>query len=341
MIVVMHISSTEQDINGVLNRLNELGLRGHPSRGAERTVIGVVGRVFPELGDELGVLSGVEDVIRVSRPYKLPSREFHPQDTAIRVGDVVIGQGGVVVMAGPCAVESEEQVMATARAVRAAGGHILRGGAYKPRTSPSGFRGLGEDGLRILAQTRAETGLPVISEVMDTRDVELVARYADILQIGSRNMGNYALLEEVGRANKPVMLKRGMYARIDEWLGAAEYIMNQGNSQVMLCERGIRTFETETRNTMDINAIPVLKHLSHLPVIGDPSHATGKRYLVEPVALASLAAGADGLLVEVHPSPDHALSDGAQSITFDSFRQLMERVRIMAQAVGRSVASSV
>jgi 3-deoxy-7-phosphoheptulonate synthase len=341
MIVVMHVSSTEQDIDGVLNRLNELGLRGHPSRGAERTVIGVVGRVFPELGDELGVLSGVEDVIRVSRPYKLPSREFHPQDTTIRVGDVVIGQGGVVVMAGPCAVESEEQLMATARAVRAAGGHILRGGAYKPRTSPSGFRGLGEDGLRILAQTRAETGLPVISEVMDTRDVELVARYADILQIGSRNMGNYALLEEVGRANKPVMLKRGMYARIDEWLGAAEYIMNQGNSQVMLCERGIRTFETETRNTMDINAIPVLKHLSHLPVIGDPSHATGKRYLVEPVALASLAAGADGLLVEVHPSPDHALSDGAQSITFDSFRQLMERVRIIAQAVGRSVASSV
>ena len=341
MIVVMHVSSTEQDIDGVLNRLNELGLRGHPSRGAERTVIGVVGRVFPELGDELGVLSGVEDVIRVSRPYKLPSREFHPQDTTIRVGDVVIGQGGVVVMAGPCAVESEEQVMATARAVRAAGGHILRGGAYKPRTSPSGFRGLGEDGLRILAQTRAETGLPIISEVMDTRDVELVARYADILQIGSRNMGNYALLEEVGRADKPVMLKRGMYARIEEWLGAAEYIMNQGNSQVMLCERGIRTFETETRNTMDINAIPALKHLSHLPVIGDPSHATGKRYLVEPVALASLAAGADGLLVEVHPSPDHALSDGAQSITFDSFRQLMERVRIMAQAVGRSIASSV
>lgn len=244
-------------------------------------------------------------------------------------------------MAGPCAVESEEQVMATARAVRAAGGHVLRGGAFKPRTSPSGFRGLGEDALRILAQARAETGLPVISEVMDTRDVELVARYADILQIGSRNMGNYALLEEVGRVNKPVMLKRGMYARIDEWLGAAEYIMNQGNRQVMLCERGIRTFETETRNTMDINAIPVLKHLSHLPVIGDPSHGTGRRYLVEPVALASLAAGADGLLVEVHPSPDHALSDGAQSITFDSFRQLMERVRVMAQAVGRSVASPV
>jgi 3-deoxy-7-phosphoheptulonate synthase len=341
MIVVMHVSSTEQDINGVLNRLNELGLRGHLSRGAERTVIGVVGQVFPELGDELGVLPGVEDVVRVSRPYKLPSREFHPQDTTIRVGDVVIGQGGVVVMAGPCAVESEEQVMATARAVRAAGGHILRGGAYKPRTSPSGFRGLGEAALRILAQARAETGLPVISEVMDTRDVELVARYTDILQIGSRNMGNYALLEEVGRVNKPVMLKRGMYARIDEWLGAAEYIMNQGNRQVMLCERGIRTFETETRNTMDINAIPVLKHLSHLPVIADPSHATGRRYLVEPVALASLAAGADGLLVEVHPSPDHALSDGAQSITFDSFRQLMERVQVMAQAVGRSVASPV
>jgi 3-deoxy-7-phosphoheptulonate synthase len=341
MIVVMHVSSTEQDVNGVLNRLNELGLRGHPSRGAERTVIGVVGQVFPALADELGVLSGVEDVVRVSRAYKLPSREFHPQDTVINVRGVVIGQGSVVVMAGPCAVESEEQLMATARAVKAAGGHILRGGAYKPRTSPSAFRGLGEDGLRILVQAGAETGLPIISEVMDTREVELVARYADILQIGSRNMGNYALLEEVGRVQKPVMLKRGMYARIDEWLGAAEYIMNQGNQQVMLCERGIRTFETETRNTMDINAIPVLKHLSHLPVIGDPSHATGRRYLVEPVALASLAAGADGLMVEVHPSPDHALSDGAQSITFESFQQLMERVRVIAGAVGRSVASPV
>ena len=341
MIVVMHVSSTEQDLDGVLNRLNELGLRGHPSRGAERTVIGVVGQVFPELADELGVLSGVEDVIRVSRPYKLPSREFHPQDTVIRVGDVAIGEGSVVVMAGPCAVESEEQLMATARAIKAVGGHILRGGAYKPRTSPSAFRGLGEDGLRILVQAGTETGLPIISEVMDTREVELVARYADILQIGSRNMGNYALLEEVGRVRKPVMLKRGMYARIDEWLGAAEYIMNQGNAQVMLCERGIRTFETETRNTMDINAIPVLKHLSHLPVIGDPSHATGKRYLVEPVALASLVAGADGLMVEVHPSPDHALSDGAQSINFESFQQLMERVRIIAEAVGRPAASPV
>jgi len=339
VIVVMHVSSTEKDVDGVLNRLNELGLRGHPSRGEERTVIGVVGQVFPELADELGALPGVEDVVRVSRAYKLPSREFHPQDTVIRVGDVAIGQGSVVVMAGPCAVESEEQLMATARAVKAAGGHILRGGAYKPRTSPSAFRGLGEDGLRILAQTRAETGLPVISEVMDTREVELVARYADILQIGSRNMGNYALLEETGRVQKPVMLKRGMYARIDEWLGAAEYIMNQGNSQVMLCERGIRTFETETRNTMDINAIPVLKRLSHLPVIGDPSHGTGRRYLVEPVALACLAAGADGLMVEVHPSPDHALSDGAQSIPFESFRQLMERVRVMAEAVGRPAAS--
>jgi 3-deoxy-7-phosphoheptulonate synthase len=200
---------------------------------------------------------------------------------------------------------------------------------------------MGEDGLRILAQARAETGLAIISEVMDTREVELVARYADILQIGSRNMGNYALLEEVGRAHKPVMLKRGMYARIDEWLGAAEYIMNQGNPDVMLCERGIRTFETETRNTMDINAIPVLKHLSHLPVIADPSHGTGRRYLVEPVALASLAAGADGLMVEVHPSPDHALSDSAQSIPFESFRQLMERVRIMAKAIGRPAASPV
>ncbi len=338
MIVVMSVESTEKDIDGVLKRLDELGFKGSLSRGEERTVVGVVGKVYPELADELAVLDGVVDVVPVSRPYKLASREFRPQDTVIQVGDVVIGGGNTVMIAGQCSVDTEEQMMATAHAVKEAGGHILRGGAFKPRTTPYAFRGLGEKGLQILADCREETGLPVITEVMDVRDVELVARYADILQIGSRNMQNYALLDEVGRCAKPVMLKRGMWAPLQEWLLAAEYILNEGNGQVFLCERGIRTFETDTRFTMDVSAIPLTKRLSHLPVIGDPSHATGRWYLVEPMAMASVAAGADGLIVEVHPSPDHALSDGAQSLTFKNFVHLMEQVSGVAQAVGRPLA---
>ena len=340
MIVVMRVGSTEKEIDGVLERLKELGFKGSLSRGVERTVVGVVGQTYPELADELAVLEGVADVVPVSRPYKLASREFRPEDTVIKVGDVAIGGRDTVIMAGQCSVDTEEQMMATARVVKEAGGHILRGGAFKPRTNPYAFRGLGEKGLQILAAAKAETGLAIISEVMDPRDVELVARYADILQVGSRSMQNFTLLDEVGRAGKPVMLKRGMWAPLQEWLLAAEYILAQGNSQVMLCERGIRTFETSTRFTMDLSAIPAVKRLSHLPIIGDPSHATGYRYLVEPMAMAAVAAGADGLIVELHPNPDRALSDGPQSLTFDGFRQLIERVRDVATAVGRPVAAS-
>ena len=340
MIVVMRVGSTEKEIDGVLERLKELGFKGSLSRGVERTVVGVVGQTYPELADELAVLEGVADVVPVSRPYKLASREFKPEDTVIRVGNVAIGGGNTVVMAGQCSVDTEEQMMATARVVKEAGGHILRGGAFKPRTNPYAFRGLGEKGLQILAAAKAETGLPIISEVMDPRDVELVARYVDILQLGSRNMQNFALLDEVGRSGKPVMLKRGMWAPLQEWLLAAEYVLAQGNNQVMLCERGIRTFETITRFTMDLSIIPAAKRLSHLPIIGDPSHATGYRYLVEPMAMASVAAGADGLIVELHPNPDRALSDSAQSLTFDAFRQMMERVRDVAGVVGRPLAAS-
>ncbi|MFQ5879735.1 MAG: 3-deoxy-7-phosphoheptulonate synthase [Dehalococcoidia bacterium] len=335
MIVVMRADCTEGEIEDVVTRLRELGFRSHLSRGVERTVIGVLGQVYSELQDDLEVLPGVIDVVRVSKPYKLVGREFKPQDTVVPVGDVRIGAGQTVVLAGPCSVESEEQLMATATAVKEAGAHLLRGGAFKPRTSPHMFRGLGTDGLKLLAQAKGATGLPIITEVMDTRDVEMVAQYADVLQVGARNMQNYTLLDEVGRVGKPVMLKRGIAAPVQEWLLAAEYILSQGNSQVILCERGIRAFETATRFTMDINAIPLAKRLSHLPIIGDPSHGTGKWYLVEPVAMAAVAAGADGLMVEVHPNPDHALSDGAQSLTFDNFHQLMTRLRPLAQAVGR------
>jgi 3-deoxy-7-phosphoheptulonate synthase len=340
MIVVMRVDSTEKEIDGVLERLKELGFKGSLSLGVERTVVGVVGQTYPELADELAVLEGVADVVPVSRPYKLASREFRPEDTVIKVGNVTIGGGNTVIMAGQCSVDTEEQMMATARVVKEAGGHILRGGAFKPRTNPYAFRGLGEKGLQILAAAREETGLPIISEVMDPRDVELVARYADILQVGSRSMQNFTLLDEVGRAGKPVLLKRGMWAPLQEWLLAAEYILAQENSDVILCERGIRTFETSTRFTMDLSVIPLVKRLSHLPIIGDPSHATGHRYLVEPMAMASVAAGADGLIVELHPNPDRALSDGPQSLTFDGFRQLMERVGNLAKAVGRPLAAS-
>jgi len=335
----MKVGSRKADVEGVVSRLSELGLSGHLSEGVERTVIGVVGNVFPELQEMLEVMDGVDEVFRVSKPYKLSSREFQPSDTTIRVGDVTIGGQEVVVMAGPCAVESEEQVLATARAVKAAGASILRGGAFKPSTSPYTFRGMGEDGLKILAAARDETGLPVITEVMTPWDIELVARYANILQIGARNMQNFILLDEVGKSQMPVMLKRGMAATIQEWLLCAEYILAQGNRQVIMCERGIRTFETYTRNTMDVSAIPAIKRLSHLPVIGDPSHGTGKWHLVAPLALASVAAGADGVMVEVHPSPDHALKDGAQSLTFDNFRQLMAQLLPVAAAVGRRVGA--
>lgn len=340
MIIVMRRNCQESDVAEVMLRLDGSGLKGHLSAGVERTVIGVVGVIsaVPDLRERLELMSGVEEVIRISRPFKLSSREFKREDTVIRVGDVDIGGNELVVIAGPCAAETREQVMSTARIVRAAGARILRGGAFKPSTSPYSFRGLGEDGLKMLAEAKEETGLPLITEVMTPQDVELVVKYADILQVGARNMQNFILLDEVGRANKPVMLKRGMSATVEEWLLAVEYILSQGNRQVILCERGIRTFEHYTRNTMDISAIPIINKLSHLPIIADPSHGTGKWYLVAPMALAAVASGADGLMIEVHPNPDSALKDGAQSLTFEHFQELMKQIAPVAAAVGRNLA---
>jgi len=338
MIVVMKTGATEEQIAGVRKAIKELGFKDHPILGEERSVVAVLGHVYPELVDELGVLDGVDSVVRISKPFKLASREVNPFNTVIRVGDVSIGDGNVVVMGGPCSVDTEENVMTTARAVRDAGGHILRGGAFKPRSSPYAFRGHGEKGLQMLAAARDETGLPIVTEVMDARDVGLVAKYADIMQVGARNMQNFTLLDEVGKVARPVLLKRGLSGTIEEWLLAAEYILSHGNRDVILCERGIRTYETATRNTFDVSAIPLVKRLSHLPIIGDPSHATGAWYLVEPVGLAAIAAGADGLIVEVHPEPDHALSDGAQSLTPENFTKLVDKTRTLAQALGRDLA---
>ena len=338
MFIVMQQRHTEGELADILERLTQMGFSGHVSQGVERTVVGVVGRTYPELKETLEMWPGVDEVVPISRPHKLSGREFQPQDTVIKVDDVTIGGEVLVVMAGPCAVETEEQLLEAARAVKAAGATILRGGAFKPSTSPYSFRGLGKKGLELLAQASKETGMPVITEVMTPQDVELVSRYADILQVGTRNMQNFILLDEVGKTQKPVMLKRGMSATIQEWLLSAEYILVQGNRQVMLCERGIRTFETYTRNTMDISAIPIIKKLSHLPIIADPSHGTGKWHLVTPLSLAAVAAGADGLMIEVHPSPDQALKDGAQSLTFDNFQQLMAQVVPVAASVGRKMA---
>jgi 3-deoxy-7-phosphoheptulonate synthase len=285
--------------------------------------------------ERLESLPQVERVVPVLKPYKLVSRDFQPQNTVVRVGDIAIGDGSLTVMAGPCTVESRDQLLQTARAVKEAGAKILRGGAYKPSTSPYSFQGLGKEGLELLSEARAETGLPVITEVLDPRDVEVVCEHADILQIGARNMTNFSLLKEVGSTRKPVMLKRGMSATIEEWLHAAEYIATRGNTQILLCERGIRTFETATRNTFDINAIPAVQQLSHLPVVADPSHGTGRRSLVGPVARAAVAAGADAVIVEVHPEPSNALKDGAQSLTFEDFRVMMEELKCIASALGR------
>ncbi len=340
MIVVMRSDASDRDVATVVQRIEGAGLKAHISQGVERTIIGVIGQIFPELRDMLELLPGVDEVIPVSKPYKLCSREFHPQDTTVKVGGVNIGDKEIVVIAGPCAVESERQLLETALAVKAAGANILRGGAFKPSTSPYHFRGLGEPGLELLSQVKAEVGLPVITEVMSPGEVELVARHADILQIGARNMQNFNLLVEVGKSGKPVMLKRGLSATVQEWLLAAEYILAQGNDQLVLCERGIRTFETYTRNTLDLSVIPIIEKVSHLPIIADPSHGTGKWYLVIPMSLAAVAAGADGIMVEVHPNPDSALKDGAQSLTFENFRLLMSQLKQVAEAVGRSLAST-
>ncbi|MEE9278521.1 MAG: 3-deoxy-7-phosphoheptulonate synthase [Dehalococcoidia bacterium] len=341
MLVVMFTDASNDEIQAVLERLREANLQGHLSTGQERTVIGAVGRVVdPEIRTAIGTMAGVDAVVPISRPYKLSGREFKPKDTVIEVGGVRIGDGSFVVMAGPCSIENEEHIVTTARAVAAAGAHLLRGGAFKPRTSPYAFRGLGEEGLKHLATAREATGLPVITEVMSVSEVEVVASYADILQIGARNMQNFSLLDEVGLVRKPVMLKRGMSATIEEWLLAAEYIMSKGNHEVILCERGIRTFETATRNTLDLAGVALVKRLSHLPVISDPSHGTGRWQLVAPMAKASLAVGADGVMVEVHPRPDHALSDGAQSLTFENFHRLISELAPVGQVLGRPLAPS-
>ena len=339
MIVVMRATATKQNIDAILDRLAEHQLKGHLSRGEERTIIGVVGAAIPPtLREELELFDGVQEAVRITRPYKLAAREFHPPDTVVDVRGVKVGGGAVVVIAGPCAVESEEQILTTARAAREAGATMLRGGAFKPRSSPYTFRGMGEDALKLLARAREETGLPVVTEVMTPTDVALVARYADVLQIGARNMQNYQLLEEVGRTGMPVLLKRGLSATIEEWLLSAEYVIAQNNPNVILCERGIRTFETATRNTMDLNAVALTKRRSHLPVIADPSHGTGKWYLVPPLAIAAIGAGADGVIVEIHPDPDRAKSDGGQSLTLENFAAMMPKLAAIAGATGRGLA---
>jgi 3-deoxy-7-phosphoheptulonate synthase len=326
-----------RDLAAVVARVERINCRAHISQGEERTIVGVVGDQLLVNPDAFSQLNGVERVLPLSQPFKLASRDFRPEDTVIRVNGVSIGGETFVVMAGPCAVESREQLLQTAHAIKAAGATILRGGAFKPRTSPYSFQGLGFEGLQILASAREETGLPVVTEVMSPETVPLVASYADILQIGARNMQNYALLQAVGNAHKPVLLKRGMMSTIKELLMSAEYILSQGNNRVMLCERGIRTFETYTRNTLDINAIPLLKKLTHLPVIVDPSHGAGLWELVPAVSRASMAAGADGLLIEVHCHPERALSDGPQSLKPERFGDLMAQLGSIAAAVGRKL----
>jgi 3-deoxy-7-phosphoheptulonate synthase len=334
----MRADATQEEISNVVAKVETNGLQVHLSKGQERTIIGAIGDGRPVNRDQFLVLPGVDQVVPISRPYKIASREFSPHNTVFPLDGVAIGGPGVVIIAGPCSVESRTQTLEIAQAVKEAGAHALRGGAYKPRTSPYSFQGLGEEGLEYLAEARALTGLPVVTEVMAPELVPLVASFADVLQIGARNMQNYALLHAAGESQKPVLVKRGMSATVEELLMAAEYVLSHGNRRVMLCERGIRTFETSTRNTTDINAIPVLKSLSHLPVLLDPSHATGNWEYVTAVARAGIAAGADGLIVEVHTHPDQALSDGGQSLKPERFAEMVRQVRAIALAIGRNVA---
>lgn len=337
MIIIMKHGATTEQVGNITQYIERWGCKPHISAGAETTIIGVIGDVRRVDRDQIALMDGVESTVRILRPYKLVGRDFHPMNTLVNVNGVVVGGEKVVVMAGPCAVESREQLIETAWAVKNAGATMLRGGAYKPRSSPYSFQGLGEDGLKILAEARDLTGLPVVTEVMDPQMIPLLSDYADLLQVGARNMQNFALLAALGKNNRPVLLKRGMMSSIEELLMAAEYILANGNDQVILCERGIRTFETYTRNTLDINAVPLVKQLSHLPMIVDPSHATGKWELVEPTSRAAVAAGADGLIVEVHPRPEEALSDGAQSLKPERFAQLMRNIQPIAAALGRSL----
>ncbi|MEW6173095.1 MAG: 3-deoxy-7-phosphoheptulonate synthase [Bacillota bacterium] len=335
MIVVMQLGATPVEIKEVEERLKEMGFQTHPIYGVERTVIGAIGDKRDGYHEVILTFPGVERIVPILKPYKLVAREVRPETSKIKVGNVVVGGPEVVVMAGPCAVESEIQLLTAARLVKDNGGDILRGGAFKPRTSPYSFQGLEKEGLKLLAGAREVTGLPFVTEVIDTRDVELVACYADILQVGARNMQNFRLLKEVGETKRPVLLKRGLAATVEEWLMAAEYIAAAGNSKVILCERGIRTYDTALRNTLDVSAVPLVKELSHLPIIVDPSHATGNYRMVPPLARAAIAAGADGLMIEVHPDPARALCDGPQSLTPERFAALMVEIGRVAEAVGR------
>ena len=337
MIIVLRPDATGEQQEHIIKKLKGLGLQVHISKGTERTILGAIGDEAILQSVPLEAIPGVEKVLPILKPYKLASREFRKEDTVIDVGNARIGGKKIVVMAGPCAVENKTLLVEIAKEVKSAGAAFLRGGAFKPRTSPYAFQGLEEEGLKYLAEARDRVGLPIVTEVMDPRDITLIAKYADVLQIGARNMQNFRLLKEVGMCKKPVLLKRGISATIKEWLMSAEYIMAGGNHQVILCERGIRTYETATRNTLDLSAVPVLKQMTHLPVIVDPSHAVGKWDLVAPMAKAAVAAGADGLIIEVHSNPEEALCDGEQSLKPKSFRLLMDELRLIAKAVGREI----
>jgi 3-deoxy-7-phosphoheptulonate synthase len=340
MIIVLKGGATDQEVNQVEEKIKAYGLMAHISRGVERTIIGAIGderRMQPEAFEGMEC---VEKVLRILKPYKIVSRDFQKEDTVITVRGQKIGGGTVAFFAGPCSVEGREMMLGIGREVASSGASFLRGGAFKPRTSPYAFQGLGEEGLRYLSEAREATGLPVVTELMDPRDIDLVESYADVIQIGARNMQNFRLLTEVGRLDKPVILKRGLSATIMEWLMSAEYIASEGNRQIILCERGVRTFESATRNTFDVSAIPVVKELSHLPVIADPSHAAGKVRLVEPLSAAAIAAGADGVMVEVHHDPETALSDGPQSLRPEAFREMAARLKEIAAAVGKKLGTS-
>jgi 3-deoxy-7-phosphoheptulonate synthase len=339
-IIVLKPGATQEDIRRILKKLESRDLKANISKGTERTLIGVIGdtsKVAEEEEDAIRAMPGVEDVVRILKPYKLASRDFKAEDTTIDIRGNVIGGKKIQVIAGPCAVENRTMIISIAEKVKDAGASFLRGGAFKPRSSPYSFQGLGEEGLKYLSEAREKTGLPIVTELTDPRDIEVIVKYADVIQIGARNMQNFRLLLDVGTCDKPVLLKRGLSATIKEWLMAAEYIMSRGNQNVILCERGVRTFETATRNTLDISAVPLLKQLTHLPVIVDPSHGVGKWDLVAPMSKAAIAAGADGLLIEVHTNPEEALSDGEQSMKPATFKKLMEELKPIATAVGREI----
>ena len=338
MMIIMKPNATPEQVEGVIQVIKSLGLTPHLSQGVETSVIGAVGESHNIPTDRFEVLDGVEMVKRITQPFKLASRQFHPEDSVFPLDGFQVGGNDIAIIAGPCSIESRTQILETAQAVREAGANALRGGAFKPRTSPYSFQGLGEEGLEYLAEAREKTGMPIVAEIMSQTQLELMIKYVDVLQIGARNMQNYNLLRAIGETRTTVLLKRGLSATIEELLMSAEYILAGGNRQVMLCERGIRTFETATRNTTDINAIPVLKSLTHLPVILDPSHSTGNADYVAAVARAAIAAGADGLIVEVHPDPVHALSDGKQSLKPEKFAEMVKQVSAIAQVVGRRIA---